>query len=137
MLSLPEFRFHHFGLAIRTDGAALRFLTALGYDCGEVVYDELQNVRLRMCVKAGDPAIEIIMPGVGNGPLTTILRKYEQLFYHSCYEVPDHASALQSLDEIGVRAIEVSPPKPAILFGGRKVSFYTLAGYGLIELLEK
>jgi hypothetical protein len=133
---ISGFRFHHFGLAVRTDVPALRFLTALGYECGDVVYDDLQNVRLRMCVKAGDPAIEIIMPGDGEGPLTTILRKYEQLFYHSCYEVPDHTSALEMLNASGLRTMEVSPPKPAILFAGRKVSFYTIAGYGLVELLE-
>jgi hypothetical protein len=30
----------------------------------------------------------------------------------------------------------ISEPKPAPLFGGRPVSFYNVAGIGLIEILE-
>jgi hypothetical protein len=30
----------------------------------------------------------------------------------------------------------LSPPQPAVLFGGRKVSFYSVAGFGVIEILE-
>jgi hypothetical protein len=32
--------------------------------------------------------------------------------------------------------VPVSPPTPALLFGGREVSFYTISGIGLIELLR-
>jgi methylmalonyl-CoA/ethylmalonyl-CoA epimerase len=136
MAPLSGFRFHHFGLATRSDETAVEFLTALGYACGPSVYDSEQNVRLRMCDKVGDPSIEIITPGEGDGPLTSILKRYHQLFYHSCYEVDDRATALAEIERAGFRCMETSAPRPAILFGGRLVSFHTIIGYGLIELLS-
>jgi hypothetical protein len=133
---LRGFKFHHFGLAVRSDRIAVEFLTALGYVCGPAIYDREQNVRLRMCDKPGEPSIEIITTGEGDGPLTHILKRYDQLFYHSCYEVDDRDAALASIQSAGLRSIETSAPRPAVLLGGRLVSFHTIPGYGLIELLS-
>jgi hypothetical protein len=136
MAPLSGLKFHHFGLAVRSDRTAVEFLTALGYVCGPTVYDSEQNARLRMCDKPGEPSIEIITTGEGDGPLTHILKRYDQLFYHSCYEVDDRDAALAAIDGAGLRSIETSSPRPAILFEGRLVSFHTIPGYGLIELLS-
>lgn len=136
MAPLSGLKFHHFGLAVRSDRTAVEFLTALGYVCGPTVYDSEQNVRLRMCDKPDDPSIEIITAGEGDGPLTHIFKRYDQLFYHSCYEVDDRAAALAAIESAGMRSVEASPPRPAVLFGGRLVSFHTILGYGLIELLS-
>jgi hypothetical protein len=133
---LRGFKFHHFGLAARSDQTAVEFLTALGYVCGPTIYDSEQNVHLRMCDRPGEPSIEIITAGEGDGPLMNILKRYDQLFYHSCWEVDDRAAALAAIGELGLRCIEVSAPRPAVLFGGRLVSFHTIPGYGLIELLS-
>jgi methylmalonyl-CoA/ethylmalonyl-CoA epimerase len=58
------------------------------------------------------------------------------VIYHVCYTTDNLGSALAGLEKAGTRVICASPPKPAILFGGRKVSFYNVAGIGLIEILE-
>ena len=136
MAPLCGFKFHHFGLAVRSDQTAVQFLTALGYVCGPTVYDGEQNVHLRMCDHAIQPSVEIVTPGEGDGPLMNILKRHDQLFYHSCYEVDDRTAAIGAIEEIGLRCIEVSAPRPAVLFGGRLVSFHTIPGYGLIELLS-
>jgi len=136
MTPLDDWTFHHFGLALKSDRTARDFLGALGYHRGETVYDPLQNVRLALCEKAGEPSIELITPGEGEGPLSAILKRYDQLFYHSCYSVPDRRAALEKLEKAGLRVIENAPPTPAVLFGGRQVSFHTIVGYGLIELLD-
>ncbi len=128
--------FHHIGLALRQDGDAITFLKGLNYEIGEQVFDPEQNVHLRLCTSSNAPAVEIITPGEGDGPLTPILKKYDQLFYHSCYETQDLEKSLESLEEASLRVLPVSPPTPAILFGGRKVSFHTITGFGLIEILE-
>jgi hypothetical protein len=36
-----------------------------------------------------------------------------------------------------MRVIQVSPPKPAVLFDHSPVGFYFVKGIGLVELLEK
>jgi methylmalonyl-CoA/ethylmalonyl-CoA epimerase len=128
--------FHHLGLALIKDDEALTFLKAQGYKYGDRIYDPEQNVHLRMCRAPNAPAIEIILPGEGEGPLTPILKKYTGLIYHCCYETEDLAASLQVMEELALRVLPVAPSKPAILFEGRNVSFYHVTGFGLIEILE-
>jgi len=137
MPPLAGLRFHHIGLAVRDDRIATDFLAAMGYACGPVVYDPEQNVRLRMCDKSAAPSIEIVFPGDGDGPLTPILKQTSQMIYHTCYEVDDRDEIVEAIRAAGFRCIEVASPRPAVLFGGRKVSFHQVPGFGLIELLDR
>lgn len=129
-------RFHHHGLALADDGDALIFVDRLGYSPGPVVHDRVQDVRLRLCVHESLPAIEFVMPGDAPGPVSAMLARNSQLLYHTCYEVGDRAAVLESLETANLRVIEVLKPTPAILFDNRLVSFHTVLGFGLIELLE-
>lgn len=133
---LGHLKFHHFGVALRRDGDALLFAESLGYVIGERIYDPLQNVYLRLCTAAGRPAIEFVQAGNGAGPLDSILAKYDGLIYHTCYETPHLANTLGAMEEAGLRWINQSEPRPAVLFGGRRVSFYRVVGWGVVELLE-
>jgi methylmalonyl-CoA/ethylmalonyl-CoA epimerase len=129
--------FHHLGLAVRRLREASLFLESLGYQVGETVFDPGQNVNLKMCTHATDPAVEIIWPGETPGPLDGMLQRHAAgLVYHVCYETNDLAAALEELKKTGLNAVCVSQPKPAPLFGGRTVSFYNVVGIGLIEILE-
>lgn len=128
--------FHHMGLALKKEDSALTFLAGLGYDEGTRVFDPEQKVNLRLCTADGKPAVELITQGDEPSPLDNILKKYNELIYHTCYETQDLEKSLAAIEASGLRVIPVSPPKPAILFGGRHVSFYTVMGFGLIEILE-
>jgi hypothetical protein len=128
-------RFHHFGLALQNDGFAITYFQAMGYEIPLTVYDPEQNVNLRLCTHPDQPAVEMVMPGQGDGPLTPLLKRYNELVYHICYEVSDPESWLSYMDIKGVDYAEVVPRKPAVLFGGRHVSFYRARGIGLIEVL--
>lgn len=136
-LASSAFVFHHHGLALQDDADALLVVQLLGYTVGTVVYDPVQDVRLRLCTHPAMPAIEIVMPGERPGPLDGVLRRHAQLIYHTCYEIADREAALAAFEEAGVRLIEVLAPVPAVLFDGRKVSFHTAMGFGLIELLDR
>ncbi len=35
------------------------------------------------------------------------------------------------------KVYSISPPKKAILFGGKRVSFYLVEGIGLIEIIDE
>jgi hypothetical protein len=128
--------FHHHGLAVRSDEGALTFLGALGYSAGALVHDLIQDVRLRLCTHESLPTVEIVMPGDGEGLMRGLLARSEGLLYHTCYEVEDRAAVVGSFEGAGLRLFEVLPPTPAILFGNRRVSFHTVRGFGLIELLD-
>lgn len=131
-------KFHHMGLALKKEDEALKFLSGLGYDEGTRVYDPEQKVNLRICTATGKPSVELVTKVAGEeGPLENILKKYSDLIYHTCYETQDLGLTLQALDKASLRVLPVSSRKPAILFGGRHVSFYTVMGFGLIEILEQ
>jgi hypothetical protein len=134
---LANFAFHHIGLAVKDDGPALVYLKALGYAPGERVFDARQNVHVRLCVLEGQPAVELVQPGPeGPSPVDMIISRFNEMMYHSCYEVPDALKAVEELKALGLRVQTLSPPQPAILFGGRHVSFHRVQGVGIIEFLE-
>lgn len=130
--------FHHLGLAVKEPEAASAFLAGLGYSIGPVVFDPLQNVHLIMCKHPSMTDIEIIYPAKGIGPLDELLLSHQNgLVYHMCYVSEDVDASLEALEEDGgLRLFSVTPPKPAILFGGNAVSFYNVAGVGLIEIID-
>ena len=130
--------FHHMGLAVKKKDTALIYTNGLGYRAGDEIYDPEQDAHLLLCTQDGWPSIEIVTPGKNkDGPLEPIFKRYNELIYHTCYETEDLNKTLQSWEEQGLRILPVSDPKPAILFGRRKVSFYTIMGFGLVEILEQ
>ena len=137
-MTTMHLRFHHFGLAVRKQETARMFLCAQGYQIGETVFDPNQNVHLALCTHKSDPAVEIIWPGENGGPIDGMIQRHTSgIIYHLCYETDDLAAALAAFETARVRTICVSPPKPAPLFGNRKVSFYNIVGIGLVEILEE
>ena len=128
--------FHHFGLAVRQVDRALNFLTGLGYQIGRPVRDDSQNVNLIFCTSATMPAVEIIWPTETAGPVSEILKFSDELIYHSCFESSNLQKTLAAIREEHHNIFCISPPQPAPLFDGRKVSFYYIRGFGLVEILE-
>ena len=128
--------FHHLGLAVKEPESAIRFLSGLGYEIGPTFRDELQNVNLMLGTGSDMPAVEIIYPTETPGPLVTILKARTSMIYHICYASRNRDESLRLLEADQNRISLLSPPQPAVLFGGRKVSFYVLVGFGVIEILE-
>jgi Glyoxalase/Bleomycin resistance protein/Dioxygenase superfamily len=110
---------------------------ALGYTAGDRVYDPLQNVYLRLCTAPERPSVEFVERGhEGKSPVDSIISKYDGVIYHTCYETPDLAKTLEQFEQAGLRCMAQGERQPAVLFGGRHVSFYKIVGWGIIELLE-
>jgi hypothetical protein len=90
-----------------------------------------------LCEGASLPAVEIISPATGKSPVDGLLSRHPAgLVYHLCFSTADLATTLRELEAAGVHASCVLPPKPAVLFQGRLVSFHMVNGFGLIEILE-
>src|SRR5262245_14264498 len=132
----PALRFHHLGLAVRQPRPTLAFLRTLGYQIGPTVCDELQRVDLVFCRSATMPAVEVVLRARADSPSDAILQRTAAQIYHVCYEVDDFEDALGRLRSEGHRPHCVVPRMPAVLFGGRLVSFHYVGGFGLVELLE-
>jgi hypothetical protein len=128
--------FHHLGLAVAFPEEAFRYLASLGYMAGNAAFDPIQRVNLAMRHHPMMPDVEVIWPGDGPSPIDKLIRRSGAMIYHLCYACPDADQALDALSASGVEIVPVSAPAPAILFGGQKVSFHHVSGFGLIELLE-
>jgi methylmalonyl-CoA/ethylmalonyl-CoA epimerase len=130
--------FHHLGLAVRRPDDAKLFLGGLGYTLGEPIYDPEQNANLILCRHHGRmPDIEIIYPAKGKSPVDKLINlRPDGLVYHLCYVTGDVETWLQRMEQADIRAVCMIPPVPAVLFAGRRVSFYNIVGVGLCEVIE-
>lgn len=132
--------FHHLGLATTKKGKAKLFLNGLGYSFSQEIFDPLQNVNLIMCesTNINMPNIELIVPSnkVEKSPLDSIFKKHSEIIYHICYLSKEIEHSLDLVKKDGNRVFTISKPKPAVLFNNRKVGFYHIVGFGLIEILQ-
>ena len=127
--------FHHHGLAVSAPDDAFNFLTRLGYSLGVALFDPLQRVNLALCTHDSMPTVEVVWPGNDGSPIDKIL-KGGPTVYHTCYATRNADGWIAEMEAKGVNLMTISPPMPAILFGGQKVSFHFVHGFGIIELLH-
>ena len=128
--------FDHLGLATRSPEKAIAFLEGLGHQPGVLTYDPLQRVNLIYCSSTAMPAVEVIVPVDDSGPLTAILADRDEAMYHTCYRSSDVDASVAAIKKAGHRIVQLTTAQPAVLFGGKRVSFYLVRGFGLIEILE-
>lgn len=130
--------FHHVGIAVKDFRKPLKYHEKLGYvpTHSSEVRDELQKVELYMLNHPTFPDVELVKPYDDESPLQNYLKDGEPRMYHFCYEVDSFDAAAEFLKK-GNRIFCVAPPKPAILFDNRRVTFYNVHGVGLVELLER
>jgi len=131
-----ELEFDHFGLATRSPERAVAFLHGLGYRDQQPVHDPVQNVNLILCENGTMPAVEVISPADGAGPLDGVLSTCNEMLYHLCYRSRDVSASLAAMRQAGLRVVQVAAPQPAIMFGNKRVSFHMVKGFGLIEIIE-
>src|ERR1700722_7334167 len=117
----PHLAFHHFGLAVHRPEEARVFVSTLGYRLGEPVFDPAQKVHLQLCAHDTHPAVEIIWPGETKGPGDRPGEcPPDGIIYHVCDQTNDLPAALAQFANAKLRVTCISPPTPAVLFGGRK-----------------
>jgi len=131
---LPGLSFHHVGLACRDISAETAAHALLGFvPEGAVFEDPHQRVRGSFQT-LGAFRVELLEPLGDRSPVVAWLERGVRL-YHVCYETDDLDAALAGLGAAGHRV--VSPPAPAVAFGGRPVAFVMLRTRGLVELLQR
>lgn len=137
MPRLNDLKTHHLGIAVQNFYPILEYYQSVGYKSWHAtpVRDELQSVDLMMLTKDGDVSIELVSPYSDTSPVHNYIRNEETRIYHTCYEVENFENTINLIKE-NFKVINVSKPKPAILFDNREVAFYYVKGIGLIELLR-
>lgn len=127
--------FHHFGLAVRSPEAAFRYLGDLGYRAGNSCYDPLQKVNLAMRHHERMPDVEVIWPGQEPSPLDRMLKQSDSMIYHLCYTSKNVEDSVAALEQAGLEVLPLGIAQPAVLFDGLEVSFYSITGVGIIEII--
>ena len=127
--------FHHFGLAVRSPEAAFRYLEDLGYEAGSACYDPLQKVNLAMRHHDRMPDVEVIWPGTEASPIDRMLKRSDSMIYHLCYTSADVERSVAALEEAGLEVLPLGMAQPALLFDAMEVSFYSVTGVGVIEII--
>ena len=138
-MNLIGLKFHHLGLATTNHKKAIEFLKGLQYTIGKSIYDPIQNVNLILCTHIEFPDIEVIYSETGKedkSPLNKLFEFQNELFYHICYTTTDLNYSLERIRKLGLRIFQIAPREKAKLFNNKKVSFYKIVGFGIIEILE-
>jgi hypothetical protein len=82
------------------------------------------------------PAVEVIWPGDAPSPIDHVLKRGGPMVYHLCYVTVSPVISIRAMEAEGFNIIAHGDPKPAVLFGGQYVSFYSVANVGLVELIH-
>ncbi len=126
-------QFHHIGIACRHIEKEIRSFAMVGYGLeGERFSDPLQKIHGCFLVGPG-PRIELLAPMDDTSPVMSWLQKGVKM-YHQAYEVESIEAAVTAL--AAGHAVVVSPAKPAVAFGGRKIAFLMFPNLLLVELIE-
>lgn len=132
-LDTDIFQFHHIGVACRRIDSEQRGWSAFGYAPeGGRFEDPLQGIAGLFMTGPG-PRIELLEGLPGSDTLTPFLEAGTKM-YHQAFEVPELEEATDFLQQ--QRAKTLSPPKPAVAFGGRKVVFMMMPTRLIAELIE-
>ena len=123
-------KFHHIGIACDDIETATDFVKNTFHigDVGKIVFDDNQNVNLRLIKTVCNTHIELV-----SGVTVARFIKKKQYLYHTCWEVNNIKESIKCFINNG--AMLISESKPAILFDYRSVAFL-MTDIGIVELLE-
>lgn len=124
-------KIHHIGIVCKDIPKAVNEYKKLynTKEVSEIIHDKLQNADLCMLKTTTGLDVEFI-----SGERVANLLKAKISYYHLCYSVANMEKAIAHFENNG--SLIVSEPKPAILFGGKRVAFL-MTRIGLIELVEE
>ncbi len=132
------FRLSHVGVAVAELKQSAAILeTLFGYKVISGPFDDpIQKVTVSFLKQDRDDAaeIELIAPLTDDSPVRSILAKGTGAAYHLCFETSDLDAALAHAKRHG--CIMVSPPAPAVAFGGRRIAWFYTPARQLFELVE-
>jgi methylmalonyl-CoA/ethylmalonyl-CoA epimerase len=132
------FKLRHVGVAVPSLKPATETLSALfGYRVVSGPFDDpIQKVSVNFLTKSENDAteIELIAPLSEDSPITSMLAKSGGGAYHLCFETADIDQALVHAKDNG--CMIVSPPVPAVAFGGRRIAWIYTRSRQLFELVE-
>ncbi len=131
---LPDFKFHHIGVATNNIDNTAQYYIKAGYKKTETVYDSVQNVNICFLEKKGMPTIELLEPVDEKSPVYKIIKNLGVTPYHCCYKVTNIDIAVSELRH--KKYVVLFKPVEAIAMENHKICFLFNKEVGLIEIVE-
>lgn len=128
-------RFHHVGLLVDDLEFSLNnYRILFGNENISDIF-KVTSQKVKVCfVKVGDNShIELVQPDGDGSPVSNLLKKRVS-YYHAGYCVSNIFDAIQKLEELNYKALEVFESEA---FNGRKCVFLFTPEAHLIELIEE
>ena len=94
---LPEFKFHHIGVAVNNIDATAAIYEDGGYRMSDIIFDPIQNVNICWLTREGFPTVELLSPVDETSPVCKTLEKNGVTPYHTCYIVENIDEAAKKL----------------------------------------
>jgi methylmalonyl-CoA/ethylmalonyl-CoA epimerase len=126
--------FHHLGVACRSVEREAEGYAALGYRPEGDEFDDPGNGIQGVFLCGPGPRIELVVDRPGARVVEPWLR-HGSTVYHIAFEVDDLTRAIE--ERAGAGAKLISPPNPAVAFGGRCIAFLVLRNRMLVELIAR
>ena len=128
-------KLHHVGYTVADIRVSAKRFALLGYQVGEVLYDEGLNVELCYLTKEEGTVIELVRQLQFDSLEAELLRAGGVMPYHLGYEADAFDEACHELDAQGYRRL--FHPVPVGVLGGKRICYFHHPDIGYVELLEK
>ena len=128
-------KLHHVGYTVADIRVSAKRFALLGYQAGEVLYDEGLNVELCYLTKEEGTVIELVRQLQSDSLEAELLRAGGVMPYHLGYEADAFDEACHELDAQGYRRL--FHPVPVGVLGGKRICYFHHPDIGYVELLEK
>ena len=129
------YKFHHIAIACSDIKCTLSKYEALGYQGGNIIWDNIQKVNVIFLKADGMPTIELVSSDNERSPIQGILQKTGVSPYHTCYITDDFEASIVNLEEQGF--IKLDDPVQAIALNNKRIVFMYNIDSGLIEFMEE
>lgn len=135
--TVPNIWYHHVGIAVSDINQMLDELKSYGYECKHRVFDPVQCSELAMLIHPTAPDIELVGADKEESRARSFVEHNNRMPYHICFQVESLDRLDEQLSALPTASVkEITKAELAILFGGDRVKFYSVAGFGLVEFVE-
>lgn len=130
-----RYKFHHIAIACFDINKTISKYEVLGYEAGDIQWDNIQKASICFLMAEGMPTIELISSKDDQSPIRMILKKNGVIPYHTCYLTDNLQESIEILSKKGFTIL--TNPVKAIALNNKKIVFIYSSDSGLIELFEK
>ncbi len=104
-------------------------------ELSDICTDHNQQSKVAFVKTENECRIELIEPLNETSPVSQVLKRKKGSLHHICFIAEDFEQDIKRLQDNN--CLMISPPRPAVAFGNRRVVFFFTPTYEVIEVVEE